>query len=252
MGTNFMIVRDKGERCGLGRLVRELKYWCKESLSVISIHIDADGANSPDVSVAEATNVSLSAIEKHINGDTIIKLVAAIIDTCGGEIIESNAAELQKLNRCFDNFLVANSTFHALSKFQQNAWENNFGKGGLGMNTTLQFLHICYRMQDALGEDFKYQWKTVAEKEPPLKKMEKPVLTRWGFISRAYKHVLCRWNEWVHVISHGYEKYNTKVSTIICNALKQLHTSDGDDNLKLKCEVQFLAAFCGCYWDVHF
>ena len=251
-GTKLCIAHDKGERCGLGRLVRELKYWCDESLRVISIRVDADGTNSDDTTVAEAIDHTLSVIEKHIVGDTLIKLIGAITDTGGGGTTESNAEELKKLNRCMKNFLVANCTFHAHSKCLQNAFEGSFGGGGLGLNTSLQFIHTVYSLQECFGEDLKYQWRKVTGKDPPLTKMPKPVLTRWGYVGRAARKLVEHWDEWIMMMKHGYEKYTTKESTIGRNALKQLHDKDGKENLKLKFEVLFLVAFCDAYWDPHF
>lgn len=251
-GVKFCIAHDKGERCGLGRLVRELKYWCNDTSRVISIRVDADGTNADDTTVAEAIDHTLAEIEKYAGSEKIIKLIGAITDTGGGGTTESNAEELKKLDRCSNDFLVANCTFHAHSKSFQNAWEGVFGGGGLGVNTSLQFIHTAYSLQESFGEDFNYQWKKVTDTPALLCKMVKPVLTRWGYVGRSARKLLEHWEQWSQMMNHGYEKYTTKESTIGRNGLRQLHDKDGNDNLKLKFEIQFLVSFCDAYWDPHF
>ena len=251
-GVKFCIAHDKGERCGLGRLVRELKYWCPDTSRVISIRVDADGTNADDTTVAEAIDHTLAEIEKYGGNTKMIKLIGAITDTGGGGTTESNAEELKKLDRCSNDFLVANCTFHAHSKSFQNAWEGVFGGGGLGVNTSLQFIHTAYSLQESFGEDFNYQWKKVTDTPALLCKMVKPVLTRWGYVGRSARKLLEHWEQWSLMMNHGYEKYTTKESTIGRNGLRQLHDKDGNDNLKLKFEIQFLVSFCDTYWDPHF
>ena len=55
-------------------------------------------------------------------------------------------------------YYVLNCCLHAQSKALQNAVEEIFGEGGLGIVSFMQLLHTCWSLQESLGEAFKETW----------------------------------------------------------------------------------------------
>ena len=210
------ILHDKGERAGLGRLVKEFAYWNESKQTVCVIRGCVDGSDSTDQAVAASINLTMSNIDDYLDfnlnnqPDTehrIAQLYGATTDSGGGGTTESVMNELNiKYKRCNQSICyVNNCCMHALNRAFQVAFENTFGNGGLGERNILQFLHTCWSIQDALGEQFFHAWNYFSDDSNqdsiPLEKIKKPLLTRWGYVLEAASEVFENFDKWNHFLS---------------------------------------------------
>jgi len=100
---------DKGERSGIGRLIKEISFYDFNEGCVVSIRFDADGANSDDKAVAEAIDMALKNLDKHTSyGAVILQMCGMTTDTGGGGTTESCAEKLRALGRIYFICHIAN------------------------------------------------------------------------------------------------------------------------------------------------
>ena len=144
---------------------------------------------------------------------------------------------------------------HVFSRSFQVAFEESLGKGGLGQDNVLQFLHTCWSVQTSLGEKFKPAWKlllnladeTSREDEiDDVEKLIKPILTRWGYVLQAAKGIHEKWDDWKSFLSKVYELIDTKEKDMSQQCVELMN------NPKLKCEIEFIVAFGEVYWAKHY
>ena len=243
----FCMSHDKGERSGIGRLIKEISFYDFNEGCVVSIRFDADGANSDDKAVAEAIDMALNNLDEHTSdGAVILQMCGMTTDTGGGGTTESCAEKLRAIGRIYFICHIANCMMHAHSKCLENAWTAAFGVGALGSKTMLQWLHTCYSVQKACGDSFETMWEKYNGKSDTLTQLIRPVLTRWGYCTKAAEAVLNEWEGWMNFLDGVYEDYNNSEATMARYTL-QLAL-----NPKLKCELEFIVAFSRSFWNKHF
>ena len=246
------ILHDKGERAGLGRLVKEFAYWDKDRTRVRVIRGCADGSDSTDQAVAASINITMSNIDDYLHRTAQVH--GGTTDSGGGGTTESAMNELnEKYKRCNPNICyVNNCCMHAINRAFQVAFESTFGTGGLGEKNILQFLHTCWSIQDALGEQFSHAWNCfndsshTNEENSPLKKIKKPLLTRWGYVLEAASEVFQNFDKWNYFLGKIYSLIDTKemaMSRFCCQLMKQP---------KLKCDLAFVTCFGNSFFNHHF
>ena len=75
---------DKGERAGLGRLIKEIALWDGEQLQ--SIQLDADAFKGISEKVSKALDVSLNHIDTYRSGWLRTILLGQTTDSGGGGV----------------------------------------------------------------------------------------------------------------------------------------------------------------------
>ena len=144
---------DKGERAGLGRLVKDISFWDGEQVQSILIYVDASKGISEEV--ANATDVSLNKIYTYPYDGGITLLIRHTTDSDGGGVTESLSSELKNSGRIIFIYCIVNSCLHAQYKTPQKSVEQVYGSGGLGEISFMPLLHMFWSTQEAIGEDFK-------------------------------------------------------------------------------------------------
>ena len=252
MKIPLTILHDKGERAGLGRLVKEFAYWNNSNKCVQLVRGCADGSDSTDEAVAASINITMSNIDDYLES-TKARLHGATTDSGGGGTTDSVMNVLRnKYDRCDASICyVNNCCMHALNRAFQVAFEDTFGKGGLGEKNVLQFLHTCWSIQDGLGEQFSYAWDFFSENNSDhnginLAKIKKPLLTRWGYVLDAATGVFEnfeRWNFFLEKIYSVIDKKEMTMARFCCQLMNQP---------KLKSDLAFITCFGATFYNHHF
>eukprot|EP00978_Attheya_sp_CCMP212_P030035 scaffold108996_cov66-Attheya_sp.AAC.4 len=73
--------------------------------------------------------------------------------------------------------------------------EKHIGAAGMNNDTAMQFVHLCWNLQEKLGESFPSRWKKANQSEFPGK-MSNPLMMRWWHVACASKHLLRNWSQW--------------------------------------------------------
>ena len=244
-GMLFGFGHDKGERNGLGRLIRGLSFIIDGHVK--ECKVDANGVDSNDQSIGEHIENTFSNIQPYLDDGEKVLLGSITTDAGGGGgTLESSASKIgQFLN---DIHYIINCTLHSHSKCLQKAWEQAFGGGGREEVTLLQLLHCFWSLQEALGENFKDVWKLLIEDEWVTKVLSKPILTRWGYVLQTATSVEDMYDKWEKFTSTCYELWSNdeKIHTIAKGALKIMK------NDLVRCQNQFVTAFGKSYWNKHF
>ena len=244
-GMIFGFGHDKGERNGLGRLIRGLSFIADGHVK--ECKVDANGVVSNDQSIGEHIENTFSNIQPYLDDGEKVLLGSITTDAGGGGgTLESSASKIEMfLNNI--NYII-NCTLHSHSKCLQKAWEQAFGGGGREEVTLLQLLHCFWSLQEALGENFKDVWKLLIEEEWVTKLLSKPILTRWGYVLQTATSVEDMYDKWEKFTSTCYELWTNdeKIHTIAKGALKIMK------NDLVRCQNQFVTAFGKSYWNKHF
>eukprot|EP00978_Attheya_sp_CCMP212_P048098 scaffold473164_cov149-Attheya_sp.AAC.1 len=271
-GSPFAMAFDQGERAGLGRLIKEMSWFDFDSDCVIDIRLDSDASRKTDTDVAGALHSSLKQVDKYRNEEKISKASGQCSDSGGGGTIESVTEALRLVDRV-DNFVyhVSACCLHAQSKALQNSVEFNYGEGGLGNNNFLQLLHTCWSLQEALGEDFKSEWKIAnpgrgsahiidmhnetwdqqqgqvesfvegSISDDDIGRLQKPLLTRWWHVNVAAYQVCDSFDAWQSFFRHCFDTTTStdrqKMHTISKNGCCMLKSA------KIQCDLLFFCSF---------
>lgn len=76
---------------------------------------------------------------------------------------------------------------------------------------TLQFPHCCYALEDVCC-----RWKEVnpTANIAIMTKLQRPVLTTWGYVNRTAESVLSDFDCWINMFKECYENSTKKDATI--------------------------------------
>ena len=166
-GRPVGIAHDKGERAGIGRLIKELSWWEDESDRVSDVRVNSDGSKGKSHEVAAAIDLSMQELDAYRTDGKRTRFCVQTTDSGGGGVGQSAVDALEDLDR-IDNFVtyVLICCLHGQSKCLQNAIVGSYGDGELGAKNWMQLVHTCWSLQEALGDDFKSIWFLVNPTKP--------------------------------------------------------------------------------------
>ena len=171
--------------------------------------VSSDGSEATDRDAAEAIDLLLQCVDKHMPEGVHAKIFGSLSDTGGAGVGERLMEQSQEI---FDRIHVGSYTLtcvmHTLAHAFQVAFEAAFGKSGLGCKILLQWLHTMWSIQEALGEEFKTVWEAFAkntEDDKPTKRLVKPLLTQWMYVLNCGKGIFIKWNKWMKFLVGTYK-----------------------------------------------
>jgi len=139
---------DKGNKKGVSHFIKYLAWFDFEQMQVKKQLLDMDASDGTSEDCAYAIKHSLLKL-----GD--IQLSGQATDSGGGGVLEGLAKELEKLNLCGDDYIVAACSIHGLQLQLANAVKRTLGEGGLGQRNAMQMLHSVYDLQESVSISIK-------------------------------------------------------------------------------------------------
>jgi hypothetical protein len=238
---------------------------------VSSLCLDIDGSGGSSAAAADA--ISHSMMEKL--GDASKPFNGQTTDSGGGGVLDHLRDELVGVHLVApDYYLVAPCCLHGFQKPFDNATLAAFGEGGLEKRNVLQLVHTCYDMQQCYSGDlFATAWnaaksvkpapgasidRMVVEEENPLreddedvdaiKRMQRPVLTRWWYVSMACEHLVEHFEDWEHFMNRivAKSKSNSREWKIASNGCSLISEP------RLLCDAWFIVGFARSFFHRHF
>ena len=143
---------DKGNKKGVGHLVKYLSWFDFDNMVVKKRSLDLDGSDGTSEDCAAAIKHTLLKLghEQQLSGQTT--------DSGGGGVLDGLAEKLNELGLCARDYKVAACSIHGLQMQLANAVNSVIGKGGIDQQNALQMLHSVYDLQDALDSE---EWRHI-------------------------------------------------------------------------------------------
>jgi len=253
-GVQIAIIHDKGNKNGADRLLVQIAYFCdtKQRVEVRTVLGDMCSCGT-DEGVADTINQLFFRIELNIkellDTDYRIRFNAQGTDSGGGGVSESIRDVFHQMDRVAHRAYIATCAQHAHNRPFQVAFETVLGQSGLTTNSLLQFLHTCWSIQDALGENFLPAWDQFVDdtgNHGSMLRLIKPLLTRWSYVTKCATAILDRWSDWDTFLEKIFMCTKTKEEKMArqCLGMRKDH--------KLKCELEFIVAFGKVFFTKHF
>ena len=246
---------DKGDRNGLGRLIRVLalfnklfKYDVNFHDGIISLRLDADGVDSTDDSIIEHLALSFDKIVPYLDEGKTVQLSSFTTDAGGGGGTKESCAnkfETAYGEMMFMIWYVITCMLHAHSKPLELAWIAAFGEFGNGNNTMSQFVYGCWYIQNKQKTKvFKETWKRNTGEGWDGNILVQPILSRWGYPLKTVSTIYDKFEPWSTFVGQMYESSNS-ASSVFKTAKDALEIVK---NPETKVQMSFLKAFGIYYW----
>lgn len=140
---------DKGNKKGVGHLVKYVSWWFPGK--VLKRLLDIDGSGGTGVECAAGIQCSMNKLKNH-NDDLTHLLYGTATDSGGGGTLESLYDQMVPLGLCApeDEYLITNCLIHAVQLQLKNAVCAAFGEGALDKINAMQLLHSVWRLQQSV------------------------------------------------------------------------------------------------------
>jgi len=150
---------DKGNKKGIGHLVKHIASWIPGMAMRRLLCIDASSGTSRDC--AMGIRSSMNKLKIQDNDDTHL-LFGMSTDSGGGGTLEKLHKEMEPLRICgpTEEYLVANCCIHSVQVQLSNAVKNALGEGALHKVNAMQLLHSVCRLQESMDLD---KWRHVSK-----------------------------------------------------------------------------------------
>ena len=254
-GTVISICHDKGERAGLGRLIRIFSVYNRDCRldpnfpsGIISLILDADGVQSNDKDISVHLGNSLLQCRPYMNAGSKINISFFTTDAGGGGGTKEGCAN--EFNKQYSHMMheawyVITCMLHGHSKPLEKAWEEAFGKFGNGHKTVGQFIYQCWYIASKMGNtSFKKKWKEITTKDWVGKFLCRPVLSRWGYpltTATIIFEYFALWQMFLQGMVLGTNK-SSSIGQAVDEAIGLIK------NPVIRVHVSFLVAFGKKYW----
>ena len=261
-GIPTSAIHDKCNKNGAEHLIVQEANWNLEKDCVECKTLSADECNdSSDSGVAASIDHTCNRVEDAAFNENVedgendpvhVQFHGQSTDDGGGGVTESVFEKLRELDRVGPITYIANCTLHAHNRPFQVAFEESLGKGGLTINSLVQFFHTCWSIQEALGENFLPAWKEFVGEgaaddiTDDMVRLIKPLLTRWSYVVKCATAILERWNDWKAFMDKVYKCFTTTEEGMARKCVGVMKDP------KLKCELEFVVAFGQEFYMKHF
>ena len=122
-GMPLASVFDKGERGGLGRLIKEEIMFDHSVDKIIPIRLNSDGAEGKDIESAKAIDATLCDVYIYYKDSKRTKAVRQCTKSIGVGVTEGASAGLSAVKRQYNMvYYVSTCVLHAASKFYKIPW----------------------------------------------------------------------------------------------------------------------------------
>jgi hypothetical protein len=144
-GKDAFIACNKGNKKGIGHLVKMLLYLDLTTGNVVVRVLDINTSKCSRVKCANAIEVSLCRMRCPM----LFKICGQSTDSGGGGVLDGLAREMAKRGLCLANYLVANCCIHNLQLQLLVPTKTVLGDGGLEKCSAMQLLlQHCSKQRD--------------------------------------------------------------------------------------------------------